>query len=217
MTYKYPNAVLMIFCKAPIPGQVKTRLIPELSAEQAAELHSELSTKTLQRATLNNLCPVQLWCAPTTDHVFFSASATTYPLILKQQQGSDLGERMHHAFCSALADYSHALLMGCDCPSLTEQDLEQALIALSQKYEVVLAPAEDGGYVLIGLNQPRPELFTDMLWGTAQVFTKTRNRIEQYKLEYYQLSEQWDVDTPEDLERYYSLAKVKTEHSRQFE
>ncbi len=213
MTYKYPNAVLMIFCKAPIPGQVKTRLIPELTAEQAAELHSELSTKTLQRATLNNLCPVQLWCAPTTGHVFFSESATTYPLILKQQQGSDLGERMHHAFCSALADYSHALLMGCDCPSLTGQDLEQALVALSQEHEVVLAPAEDGGYVLIGLNQPRSELFTDMPWGTAQVFDKTRNRIEQYKLEYYQLSEQWDLDTPEDLERYYSLAKVKTEHS----
>jgi len=59
MTYKYPNAVLMIFCKAPIPGQVKTRLIPKLTAEQAAELHIELSIKTLQRATQNNLCPVQ--------------------------------------------------------------------------------------------------------------------------------------------------------------
>lgn len=209
MTYQYPNAVLMIFCKAPVPGQVKTRLIPALTAEQAAELHCELSIKTLQRATLGNLCSVQLWCAPTTDHVFFSESATSYPLILKQQQGADLGERMHHAFCSARADYSHALLMGCDCPSLTGQDIEQALIALSQEHEVVLAPAEDGGYVLIGLNQPRPELFTDMPWGTAQIFAKTRNCIEQYKLEYYQLSEQWDVDTPEDLERYIHLHKNK--------
>ncbi len=156
MTYKYPDAVLMIFCKAPIPGQVKTRLIPELTAEQAAELHIELSTKTLQRAIQSNLCPVQLWCTPTTGHDFFTASKAAYPIVLKQQQGADLGERMHRAFCSALAEYSHALLMGCDCPSLTGQDLEQALTALNQENDVVLAPAEDGGYVLIGLNQPSP-------------------------------------------------------------
>jgi len=206
MTYKYPNAVLMIFCKAPIPGQVKTRLIPKLTAEQAAELHIELSIKTLQRATQNNLCPVQLWCSPTTVHAFFTASTATYPITLQQQQGIDLGERMHHAFCSALADYSHALLMGCDCPSLTEQDLEQALTALNQENEVVLAPAEDGGYVLVGFNRPHPELFDDMPWGTARVLNQTRNRIEHYKLSHHELIEQWDLDTPEDLERYRALA-----------
>jgi len=206
MTYKYPNAVLMIFCKAPITGQVKTRLIPKLTAEQAAELHIELSIKTLQRATQNNLCPIQLWCSPTTDHAFFTASAATYPITLQQQQGVDLGERMHHAFCSALADYSLALLMGCDCPSLTEQDLEQALTTLNQENEVVIAPAEDGGYVLVGLNRPHPELFDDMPWGTARVLNQTRNRIEHYKLSHHELIEQWDLDTPEDLERYRALA-----------
>jgi rSAM/selenodomain-associated transferase 1 len=201
----------MIFCKAPIPGQVKTRLIPELTAEQAAELHIELSTKTLQRAVQSHLCPVQLWCAPTTDYVFFTESAASYPLVLKQQQGTGLGERMHHAFCSALAEYSHALLMGCDCPSLTEQDLEQALTALTQQNEVVLAPAEDGGYVLIGLNQPHPELFGNMPWGTARVLNETRDRIERYKLRHHELSEQWDLDTPEDLERYRALVpRTKT-------
>ncbi|MFA6052679.1 MAG: TIGR04282 family arsenosugar biosynthesis glycosyltransferase [Methylobacter sp.] len=205
MTYKYPNAVLMIFCKAPVPGQVKTRLIPELTAEQAAELHIELSTKTLQRATQSNLCPVQLWCSPTTDHDFFTESEAAYPLLLKQQQGADLGERMHHAFCSALAEYSHALLMGCDCPSLTGQDLEEALTTLNQENEVVIAPAEDGGYVLIGLNRPHPELFDNMPWGTERVLAQTRSRIERYKLRHHELNEQWDLDTPEDLERYHLL------------
>ncbi|MGZ5011521.1 MAG: TIGR04282 family arsenosugar biosynthesis glycosyltransferase [Methylobacter sp.] len=205
MTYQYPNDVLMIFCKAPVPGQVKTRLMPGLTAAQAAELHIELSTKTLQRATLSNLCPVQLWCTPSIDHIFFSEAKAAYPLILKQQQGADLGERMHLAFCSALASYSHALLMGCDCPSMTEQDLEQALIALNRDNEVVLAPAEDGGYVMIGLTRPHPELFENMTWGTDQVLTQTRARIKRYKLRHHELNEQWDVDTPHDLERYRLL------------
>lgn len=201
-TYKYPNSVLMVFCKAPVPGQVKTRLIPELSAGQAAELHIELSTKTLQRATQDNLCPVQLWCAPNTGHAFFTDSAARYSLALKQQQGADLGQRMHHAFCSALADYSHALLMGCDCPSLTGLDLEEALAALHRENDVVIAPAEDGGYVLVGLNQPRPGLFDGMPWGTERVLGQTRKRIERYKLRHHELREQWDVDMPEDLQRY---------------
>ncbi|MEE7626281.1 TIGR04282 family arsenosugar biosynthesis glycosyltransferase [Methylobacter sp. Wu8] len=202
MTYKYPDAVLMIFCKAPVPGQVKTRLIPQLTAGQAAELHIELSTKTLQRAVQSNLCPVQLWCAPATEHLFFTESAANYPLVLRQQQGADLGERMHHAFCSAFADYSIALLIGCDCPSLTGQDLEQALTALNRGNEVVLAPAEDGGYVLIGFNRPQPELFDNMPWGTSRVLDETRDRIARHRLRHHELREQWDLDTPEDLERY---------------
>lgn len=213
MTYQYPDSVLMIFCKAPIPGQVKTRLIPELTAGQAAELHIELSTATLQRATQSKLCPVQLWCAPTTGHDFFTASKAAYQLVLKQQQGADLGERMHHAFCSALAGYSHALLMGCDCPSLTEQDLEEALTALNRENDVVLAPAEDGGYVLIGLNRPQPELFANMPWGTARVLDETRGRIARHKLRHHELSEQWDLDTPTDLERYRALSAKHSDHS----
>lgn len=202
MTYKYPDAVLMIFCKAPVPGQVQTRLIPELTCEQAAELHIELSTTTLQRAVQSNLCPVQLWCSPTTGHKFFNESAANYPLVLRQQQGADLGERMHRAFCLAFADYSHALLIGCDCPSLTGQDLEQALTVLNRENEVVLAPAEDGGYVLIGLKRPQPELFDNMPWGTARVIDETRNRIARHRLRHHELREQWDLDTPKDLERY---------------
>jgi hypothetical protein len=205
MVYQYPDVVLMIFCKAPVAGQVKTRLTSEITAEQAMQVHIELSVKMLQLATRNNLCPVQLWCTPSTDHPFFVASAQNYHVTLKQQQGLDLGERMNHAFCSALNTCSHALIMGCDCPSLTEQDLEEALIALNQRKCCVLAPAEDGGYVLIGLNQPHPELFDNMPWGTKHVLEQTRIRIKQYNLHLYELKEQWDVDAPKDLTRYHGL------------
>jgi uncharacterized protein len=207
MSYKYPDAVLMIFCKAPIAGQVKTRLTTELTAEQAMQVHIELTERTLQLAVTSNLCAVQLWCTPSTDHVFFAASAQTYHVTLQQQQGSDLGERMNNAFCLALKSYSRALIIGCDCPSLTGQDLEEALTVLNQCRYCILAPAEDGGYVLIGLNQPHPELFDDMPWGTGRVLELTRTRIKQSNLRYHALKQQWDIDTPEDLARYWALAQ----------
>jgi rSAM/selenodomain-associated transferase 1 len=208
MTYKYPDTVLMIFCKAPVPGRVKTRLMPALTAGQAADIHAELSKRTLKLATQNRLCPVQLWCAPSIDHEFFTASAAMYHLELRQQQGADLGERMHLAFEAALADYPHALLMGCDCPSLTEADLEEAITALRQDHDLVLAPAEDGGYVMIGLNRPCPELFADMTWGTSEVLAQTRARINQLQLRRHELKEQWDLDTVRDLERYRALLLI---------
>ena len=206
MTYKYPDAVLMVFCKAPVAGRVKTRLMTKLSAEQAMQVHIELAQKTLQLATHRHLCPVQLWCTPTTDHVFFTASAQTYRITLMQQQGVDLGERMNNAFCRTLDSYSRAVIIGCDCPSLTEQDLEAALTALNQTSQCVLAPAEDGGYVLIGLNQPQPELFDNMPWGTERVLEQTRVRIKNTHLRHQELKRQWDVDTPEDLVRYRASA-----------
>jgi len=205
MTYKYPDAVLMIFCKAPFAGQVKTRLIPELTGEQAMQVHIELTQRTLQLAVTSNLCPVQLWCTPSTDHPFFTASAQTWQVILQQQQGNDLGERMNNAFCSALISYSRALIIGCDCPSLTKQDLEEALAVLNQRRCCVLAPAEDGGYVLIGLNQPHPELFDNMPWGTERVLELTRTRIKHFNLHHYEIKDQWDVDTSKDLKRYEAL------------
>ena len=208
MTYKYPHAVVMIFCKAPVPGQVKTRLMTALSAAEAAEIHIELSVKTLRLATQSQLCPVQLWCTPTAGHAFFNAAALNYPVSLYQQSGSDLGEKMHHAFCSALNRYASALIIGCDCPSLTEQDLEQALAALVQPQSCVLAPADDGGYVLIGLNQPQAELFKNISWGTEQVLEQTRARLESLNFHYVELKQQWDVDTPMDLIRYRSLGQA---------
>lgn len=205
MSYLYPDAVLMVFCKAPVAGQVKTRLMTEISAEQAVEVYIELCLKTIKLTSQNNLCPVQLWCSPTTRHLFFSAVAQTYNLALWQQQGENLGERMNHAFCTTLDTCSRALLIGCDCPSLTEQDLVQALSALDKDTNCVLAPAEDGGYILIGLTRPIPELFNNIPWGTDQVLNNTRTKLQQLNIPYQELNEQWDLDTPADLARYRTL------------
>jgi uncharacterized protein len=202
----YPDAVIMVFCKAPIPGQVKTRLIPPLTAEEAAQLHCELTEKTLQTATQDHLCDVHVWCSPSIEHPFFSQLADSYSAELHLQQGADLGERMHHAFCQALARFTCAIIIGCDCPSLTSSGIEQALIQLKQGKQCVLAPAEDGGYVLIGLNQPQPLLFGAMPWGTDRVLGLTRAKLQSINIDYQELETQWDLDTIEDLARYRQLS-----------
>jgi len=196
------DAVLLIFCKAPIPGQVKTRLIPELSPQQAAEVHKVLTLRTLNLAD-NDLCAVQLWCSPGVDHAFFSAVENIYPLTLHTQQGNNLGEKMLYAFTRALEKYQNAVLIGCDCPSLTRHDLKLAFEALSSRQnDVVIAPAEDGGYVLVGMDKPRPELFREIPWGGLDVMPVTRQRMITAKLSSHELREQWDVDTAADLQRF---------------
>lgn len=202
MQHLFPNSVLLIFCKAPIPGQVKTRLQPALSAEQAAAAHIELTKMTLARAFEKSLCPVWLYCYPDTEHPFFKRCAEQYPLNLAIQRGDDLGIRMLNAFKASLASYRHALLIGCDCPSLTAADLEKALTALQDGDDVVIAPAEDGGYVLIGLNAPQPMLFQDMVWGNERVLPETRRRAKAAKLQTFELDLQWDVDELADWQRF---------------
>ncbi len=203
--YSHPETVILVFCKAPIPGQVKTRLMPAVSAETAADIHVQLARTTLKLVSDAKFCPIQLWCSPDIRHDFFQTCVEDYGVSLHPQQGSDLGERMHNSFAHALEQFRNVLIIGCDCPSLTQQDFSQAIAALNSEYDVALAPAEDGGYTLIGLNCIQPELFSQINWGSSQVLASTRNKITKLKLNCFELAEQWDVDTPEDLARYYNL------------
>ncbi len=94
-----------------------------------------------------------------------------------------------------------ALLMGTDCPSLTADDLQESAEVLRRGVDAVIGPAEDGGYVLIGLRRHTPELFTGIPWGTGAVLPRTRERLSGLGWKWHELSEQWDVDRPEDIER----------------
>ena len=198
----YPDAVIMVFCKAPIPGQVKTRLIPYLSASEAAQLHCELAELTLATATQSGLCDVELWCSPYIEHPYFAQLARHYPIKLKMQDGADLGERMLNAFDDALKKYKNVVLIGCDCPSLTADDLAQALTALADNKACALGPAEDGGYYLLGLKRLIPELFEDIPWGTSDVLNLTRAKLRSMSIFGFETATRWDLDTVEDLMRY---------------
>ncbi|MCA1806027.1 MAG: TIGR04282 family arsenosugar biosynthesis glycosyltransferase [Xanthomonadaceae bacterium] len=202
---RFPGIRLLVFAKAPVPGQVKTRLLPVLDATGAAELHARLVEESIARFTAESVCPVELHCAPDAEHPLFRALVRRYPIQCQVQQGRDLGERMGHAVDQTLADGHWPLLVGTDCPRLDAGVLVEACEVLAAGHNTVLGPAEDGGYVLLGLRQPAPELFQDMAWGTDRVLAATRQRLAERGWDWRELPSLWDLDRPEDLLRYQAM------------
>lgn len=201
MSMKFPLAQIMVFAKAPIPGQVKTRLIPCLGAQGAASLYEKLARRIIKNANRAGLCPVKLWCSPSPEHVFFEDCRRQFNVELLGQRGQNLGERMAYAFEETLKNSPYAVIIGTDCPTLTEADLREALTALHDGHDAVLVPAEDGGYVLLGLRRLEHSLFTNMIWGEKDVLNTTRARLQQLQWYWHELPVRWDVDRPEDVER----------------
>ncbi len=210
MCYQHSDSVIQVFCKAPIAGQVKTRLMTVLSAEHAMQVHIELTERMLKLLQDAKLCTIQLWCSPSVEFDFFRQLAAKYHLTLHQQSDCGLGGRMSAALNAGLQDFKQVLLIGCDCPTLMAEDFNQAISALKQGADVVLAPTEDGGYSLIGVNKPQAAVLNDrdMPWGTSEVLTITRERLKQQQLNGHEIRQQWDIDTPEDLARYYNLMRL---------
>jgi len=198
---KNSNCRIIVFAKAPIAGEVKTRLLPFIDAETVTALHQKLIFHALNTAVRSKMGPVELWCAPSVEHPFFLQCADKFQIGLHPQTEGDLGKRMAYAFGEALKRAPMALLMGTDCPSLTPEDLKEAKKALKQGAPVVISPAEDGGYVLIGLCQYESTLFEGISWGTASVLEETRERLRQLEWNWQELPQRWDVDRPEDVER----------------
>lgn len=200
MNFDFTMNILQIFAKSPVANQVKTRLIPDLGAEAATKLYERLTLHCLNRFAQK--FDTQLWCAPDITHPFFKHCQQHYPISLHQQQGKDLGERMAFALGSTSQP---TLLIGSDCPSLQSADIQAGFDVLQSNYQVVLAPAEDGGYVLVGMKQVISELFQSMPWSTNQVLAETRQRLRTLKVSWYELAMQWDVDRYEDVQRLEKL------------
>lgn len=208
MSAEHPVS-LAVLAKAPIPGLAKTRLIPALGAVGAARLQRHFTQRALRTAVASGLGPVTLWCAPTVSHRFFQAlRRAALPVALRAQPEGDLGLRMLTAL-QAGCSQGPTLLIGTDCPALSPAHLQAAARALQQGAEVVCQPAEDGGYVLIGMRQPQPTLFTNMPWSTAEVMPQTRARAQAAGLRLHELPSLWDVDNPEDLPRWQALLETQ--------
>ena len=194
--------LLQVFARAPVAGEVKTRLIPVLGAEGAADLYTRLLERML--ATASSFTDTELWCTPDSTAPVFDGFAARWPLTLHQQPAGDLGSRMHAALAEGLGRADAVVLVGCDCPALTAADLAEAFAALEQ-HDVVLGPVEDGGYALVGARRVSPLLFDGIDWGGERVLRRTRARLVALGWRWHELRTLWDVDRPEDLAR---LAEV---------
>lgn len=197
--YVFPEAALLVFAKAPIAGRAKTRLIDKLGAHGAARLHARLTRRVLAVATRARLAPLRLCYSPARTHGFFHASRRDFALSLRPQHGADLGQRMHHALAAALRHCECAILVGSDCPGLSAAVLRAAFEALRSDADVVLVPATDGGYVLIGMRRAAAGLFQGVDWGSARVLAQTRRRLKKLQLRCMELTPLNDIDRPADL------------------
>ncbi len=198
------TGIVQVLAKAPQVWRVKTRLIPEYGAVIAARFAQHLLYTQLDR--LAGHVPLQLWCSPDPQQPFFQYCAQRFPLSLHQQQGADLGARMAHALAST-GDLP-TVLIGSDCPNIGTVLIEQAFAALAQ-VPVVFAPAEDGGYVLVGMKRLIPCVFEQTAWSHDKVMAETRARLQQQGVAWQELAMQWDVDEPEDVRRWLSCRSDK--------
>ncbi len=191
-----------ILARAPIPGAAKTRLIPALGAEGAARLQRWMLQRTVAMALVADVGPVSLWCAGDPAHRDFRVCRSFGSVELHPQPEGDLGARMLAAVAASPAP-AGTLVIGTDCPALGAAHLRAAARALGD-HDAVVIPAEDGGYVLIGMRAPAPEVFAGVDWGSARVMAQTRQRLAALGWRWSEADPLWDVDLPRDLDRLYA-------------
>lgn len=193
---------LHLLARSPVPGRVKTRLIPALGEEGACDLQRLLLERALHLPD-SGFSQRFLWLDDgPNEELQLLADQLGWTLV--EQPAGDLGVRMRRIATLGLAESDAVILIGNDCPALDGDYMALAHAAL-QRHPVVIGPAEDGGYVLLGLRRVDATLFSDLPWGTDQVLALTRERLHQLSWDYQLLPVLWDVDRPEDLPRLAGL------------
>jgi uncharacterized protein len=194
------SAAIIVFAKAPVAGQVKTRLCPPLTPDEAASLHGSLILDILERCQSLKGYDRILAGTPSPHHPFFRAMEARFKIPVWDQIGDNLGARMASAFKKALGSpYRSVVGIGTDIPGIDGPLLTTAVNSL-QEHDVVLGPTVDGGYYLIGLRSPVPDLFENMPWSTNRVYALTERKIQALGLTLEVLPKLRDLDTVEDLE-----------------
>jgi rSAM/selenodomain-associated transferase 1 len=207
-----PKRALIVFVKAPIPGDVKTRLIPYLTSNEAADLYKCFVTDVLKNAScISSLAKLSVayQAHPKASDLSWLGKKSAHDLF--RQDGRSLGERLTHAFGVAFGrGVKQVVIIGSDSPNLPKAYLEQAFDALNEA-DVVLGPATDGGYYLVGLSRPCLRLFEDVTWSSDQVFElASRNAVKSgYTLRI--LPTHYDIDTIDDLRTLHNELATRAE------
>jgi rSAM/selenodomain-associated transferase 1 len=200
-----PEAALLLFARTPALGRVKTRLQPEISASEALALHCAMvldAATLLREAAGRSAMSVQVCLTeplPPDDDL----AAGLDGLAIASQIGDDLGERLVHAF----QDWLHrgarrVVVIGSDSPTMDVNTIEAALEVLAD-HDMVLGPAQDGGYVLVGCSRLHIRPFQNIPWGTDRVLQETRRKLRRLKIPHTLLRPGHDLDTKEDLLHNY--------------
>ncbi|MBS3028523.1 MAG: TIGR04282 family arsenosugar biosynthesis glycosyltransferase [Dolichospermum sp. DET50] len=192
---------LIIFTRYPEPGKTKTRLIPVLGDVGAANLQKQMTEQTIfQVKELQKITNVSFEVRFTGGNLEKMQNWLGNDLGYQFQGEGDLGVRMERSLVNAFNQKAEqVIIIGTDCPDLNSQILATAFEQL-KNFNLVLGPALDGGYYLIGLQQPIGELFMNIPWGTAQVFAKTGEIAQKLNLSIGYLQYLADIDRPEDLD-----------------
>ena len=189
---------IVIMAKAPVPGAVKTRLIPALGAGGAARLAQRMLAATLDQALAGNVGPVELCADPPVDDPAWRSVALPPGIEVSTQGDGDLGARMARAAERTTARGEAILLIGTDAPELDAPRLHQAA-SLLRKADAVLFPAVDGGYVVLGLHRGHALLFDGIPWGTETVAADTLRRLARLGWSVEIGPTLHDIDEPDDL------------------
>lgn len=210
-SFVQPATRIVIFAKAPIPGFCKTRLMAALGSQGAAALAEQMLLHTLSVAKQSSLGPVELCVTPGPLHpqwqsVMAKAHAMTpanetgifQGVVWSEQSEGDLGQRMANAVQRTLVREENIICIGTDCPELTVTHLQHAAAAL-QHQQAAIAPALDGGYVLLALREFDSRLFTNIVWSTSTVCAQTLERIHTLGWRIVSLPTLRDIDEPDDL------------------
>jgi len=189
---------LGIFVKAPIPGRVKTRLAAEIGPSSAAEVYRRLGRRVVS-GIAGSEHRSTVWFTPAREAPFVREWLDGLGRVaFRPQAGASLGDRLTHAFTTEFAEGARrVVIIGSDCPGVDRRIVQQAFTALGE-HDVVLGPALDGGYYLVGLAAPHPALFRGISWSTAAVAAQTRTRARAHGLSCHVLKPLRDVDTLRD-------------------
>jgi len=206
---KQSSCKIIVLAKAPIAGSAKTRMIPQLGKKGAAKLQHRLLQHTIDMCHRAELADIALYCSPDVQQAVFQQLQQDYAISLHQQQGNDIGQRMLHAIEEQLQQADKVILIGTDCPTLSARHLKAAFNSLSKQNPLAIAPAEDGGYVLIAASAIHPAIFQNIHWSSSRVFIQTQQAVEQLGWAYTQLDTLRDLDTPDDL-KYLSNQQRET-------
>ena len=189
---------IVIFAKAPLPGLAKTRLVPALGAQGAADLARRMLDHTLAQALAAEVGPVELCVTPSSSDAAWQGLTLPATVTWSDQGDGDLGERMARAAQRVTRAEESLLLIGTDCPALDAAHLRRAANSL-QHFDATLVPTADGGYVLLGLNRFHSSLFEAIEWSTDGVADETRRRLARLGWKVQDEPTVHDIDEPADL------------------